>query len=310
MNTQLDWNMRQHLFLFKGATHSVLTCLLLHANQRNRAFPASETIAEETGYGLNSVNTALRSLVKLKAVTNVTFKDRVGVEKGLPKAKKIYQLTGVYLFEGELYPYLHTNPETLQTMMTECGLVEPEYVYSDLLKSNLLKIKPKGSIEDKSLTEIKPTPEKPLPDKCVVERRCANCQGMKAFKDGDRFTCCGCGQLFGKDGPTPPHPAPAKEPSAHKQLERALLDGLGWQPGDMSGDDFARLGAAVKSLLKKGAPPSNGDIGDFFDWDKKTFEDGYRATTGQSVVGKWARFRAAQRKAETKRDDKPEMMVG
>jgi len=164
--------------------------------------------------------------------------------------------------------------------------------------------------KDKSLTEIKPTPEKPLPDKCVVERRCANCQGMKAFKDGDRFTCCGCGQLFGKDGPTPPHPAPAKEPSAHKQLERALLDGLGWQPGDMSGDDFARLGAAVKSLLKKGAPPSNGDIGDFFDWDKKTFEDGYRATTGQSVVGKWARFRAAQRKASTPHDDKPEMMVG
>ena len=153
----LHWDMRRVLPLLRDEGRlAVLTCLILHANVRNRCWPSTETICDTTGWGRDSVLSAKQWLIDNGAVELVPYNMRANEEKELPRRQHVYQLTGVFVFEDNgqstLVRYLYSPAESLPTRLldpVESRATRP---------SEGRATRPKGSsIEDSK----KPADEKP-----------------------------------------------------------------------------------------------------------------------------------------------------
>ena len=62
---QTSVEMRQYLYLFKGAPLAIFQCIALHANADGWAWPSLKTIARETGYNTQTISDAITSLRSL-----------------------------------------------------------------------------------------------------------------------------------------------------------------------------------------------------------------------------------------------------
>lgn len=115
MTTTLDYNFRECLSALKGGSLHVLTALVLHQNERGRCWPSNDTLKRETGKGGGTITEALKHLEAIFAIVRVPHEHRIGDrEKGLHQRKNIYQLTGVLVHEGQIFPYLYMTPETVK----------------------------------------------------------------------------------------------------------------------------------------------------------------------------------------------------
>ena len=94
---------------------NVLSCLILHANIRNRCWPKVDTItAMATNGNRNIAIRAKKWLIEHKAIELVPHDKRVGEEVKLHQSRHVYQLTGTIEIADEnskakTYPYLHFN---------------------------------------------------------------------------------------------------------------------------------------------------------------------------------------------------------
>lgn len=115
MTTVLNWDLREHMHLFREEPGEgreirldVLINLILHANLRGRTWVSRDRIARELGIGKPRVSAALKWLFEKGAVYNVPFQYRIGTERDLEPRKYVFQLTGVVRFSDELViPYLY-----------------------------------------------------------------------------------------------------------------------------------------------------------------------------------------------------------
>lgn len=113
----LHWDMRSVLPLLRDEGRlAVLTCLILHANVRNRCWPSIETIIDETGWKRDSVLAAKKWLADNGAIELVPYSMRINEEKALPRRQTVYQLTGYFnlLTDGEpiFIQYLYSPAES------------------------------------------------------------------------------------------------------------------------------------------------------------------------------------------------------
>lgn len=91
---------------------TVLSNLILRANLTLRAWPSNETITEDTGVQKNSVSSALELLRQLHAIVEVPYVCRIAEERRISSTrKKVYQLTGFVIIDGEVIPYLVLTEE-------------------------------------------------------------------------------------------------------------------------------------------------------------------------------------------------------
>lgn len=112
-NTALDWELRKIMCdLRDGGRLSVLLCYVLHANERNRAWPSVDLLVKETGWSRSVVVKAKDWLTEHKALETVPLDKRLGKEAALHHRREVLQLTGTIELEGKTYPYLHYNKET------------------------------------------------------------------------------------------------------------------------------------------------------------------------------------------------------
>jgi predicted RNA-binding Zn-ribbon protein involved in translation (DUF1610 family) len=176
---------------------------------------------------------------------------------------------------------------------------------------------------DPSKQDIHPQPTPPAPRtpqpipprKATAIHTCTACGHNRARKAGNTYTCVECGQVTvvsrtsprtsrgvdWTDGVTTPPTTPPDQ-ADHHAVMMGLIDILGYDQADMSPADWKRMGAAAKTLRAKANPPTNGDLADFKAWDERTHTDlKYRASTPQTVVNYWPRFRADQRREKERK---------
>lgn len=146
-NTTLHWSLRQALpYLRDDGRLAVLVAYILHANQRNRAWPSVETLIAETGYGRNSVIEAKKWLVEVGALEAVPAERRTGDDElALHPRSDLFQITGLLRIEGEVIPFLHFNEEKNESIN---GLLSKPLNGNSLLSKRLptkrLPSKPEG----------------------------------------------------------------------------------------------------------------------------------------------------------------------
>jgi len=63
---QFDVEFRRQLHYFKGANLAVFLAITLHCNEEGWAWPGASLLAQETGYNVSTVRTAIRELCKLR----------------------------------------------------------------------------------------------------------------------------------------------------------------------------------------------------------------------------------------------------
>ena len=176
MSYTFNWSLRDDLHIFKGAAFSVLTAILLHADAQGRAWPSNKILEQKTGYGGTTVSGALKHLVKIKAIVKIPHEDRKDKEQHLYQSKSVYQITGHYLKDKTLLPYIYATPETLHQLAIAGGLTVNSSESKDLIsgpkdntvvKDSTEKKKNKDSQQAGSQEETDPLPE-PVPEPIPV----------------------------------------------------------------------------------------------------------------------------------------------
>lgn len=152
--SDLNWNLRDVLFVFKDSRLPVFVSIFLHKNTRNRSWPSNDLIADETGLSSAPISAAIGWMIESNVVMLVPFEKRIGLELKLPNRKNIYQLTGVVLVGDEYYPYLNLTPEGWQSIATDLEdmgnsllskqLNDTDSLLSKCLESKRLESKRKG----------------------------------------------------------------------------------------------------------------------------------------------------------------------
>src|SRR5690606_36842996 len=112
MGAVLNWGMKEG---FKIRAHNerwnVLTAIMLHMNERNRAWPTMDTIAESgTNRSRNDASGAKKWLLEHGAIRLIPYSKRIGKELKLPPRRHVYEVTGSFTVNGTTYPYLYMNP--------------------------------------------------------------------------------------------------------------------------------------------------------------------------------------------------------
>jgi len=137
MTTTFDFNFRECLSVFKGASLHVLMALVLHQNERGRCWPSNDLLMRETGKGSGSITEALKHLEGISAVVRVPHEHRIGKEKDLHQRKNVWQLTGILVFEEVVYPYLYMTPEAAQGIIDSLEILGKHSI-SKCLKAKCL----------------------------------------------------------------------------------------------------------------------------------------------------------------------------
>lgn len=130
------WELREYLHEFRqdendsnaqrDARWPVLTMLILHANNRLRCWPSTDTLCKETGFTKPTVVEARKWLLKKHAIELVPFDKREGKEKELPPRQFIYQLSGSIMTSQGIRPYIAMTPETKEAIAEEIANNELE----------------------------------------------------------------------------------------------------------------------------------------------------------------------------------------
>ena len=111
--THLDPELRQALPKMRAAGAAVwpiLTCYILHANIRNRAWPNLDTLQRETGYARETIIDGKQWLVEHGALVKVGYQLRVERERLHPR-QDVMQLTGLIVLDGKALKYLTVAPD-------------------------------------------------------------------------------------------------------------------------------------------------------------------------------------------------------
>lgn len=137
-NTTLHWEFRAALRHFRpDGTLAVYMAYILHANIRGRAWPSTNLLIVETGWGRASVVAAKKWLVDNQALERVEYNKRVGADEiALHQRLDIMQITGVIRLDHEVIPLLYFNQRTnepvnsmvSESMVSESMVAEPKVV--------------------------------------------------------------------------------------------------------------------------------------------------------------------------------------
>lgn len=170
----LNWELREYLHEFRendpdldagrDARLPVLTMMILHANNRLRCWPSTDTLCKETGFGSAAVVDARKWLIKKQAIQLVPNDKREGKEKELPVRQFVYQITGTIITSQGARPYIAMSEETraMATAETDPQAVEVlesktleigEVLESKVLEPEILVSKTKGITSIKGSTK-------------------------------------------------------------------------------------------------------------------------------------------------------------
>jgi hypothetical protein len=129
---QVSVEFRDHLDQFRGAELFVFLAIALHSNEAGWAWPSYEYLAEETGYGRDTVARALSSLCKLdidgkRILLRVRFRDDLGVLGPnhyllFPSQQELQQ------YDGHILP-----------LSERMGIIEPRMGFPDVAKPYLVE---------------------------------------------------------------------------------------------------------------------------------------------------------------------------
>lgn len=89
----------------------VLTILIVHCNVRRRCWPSITRIQKITGKSRPVVIAALKWLAEQGAISLVEASQRIGEEKKVYARQHVYQITGVFEWQGSVYDYLYVPPD-------------------------------------------------------------------------------------------------------------------------------------------------------------------------------------------------------
>jgi len=97
----------------------MLLNLIGHANAHNRCWPSISTISKETGISdRNGIIAALDWLEEHDAIFRVPNDLRYSEEHRLNSKKTVYEITGIVVVEGHIFPYLLMNEDEMAKAMS------------------------------------------------------------------------------------------------------------------------------------------------------------------------------------------------
>jgi len=165
------WALRSYLKEFREGSDNpnskhdarlyVLITLILHANNRLRCWPSTDTLCEETGYNSPSVVEARDWLLERKAIILVPYDKREGLEKELPPRQFVYQLTGAMVTKQGIRPYLAMSDEAADQLKSELEALDFKVSETETSQTKTFVSTPKGITSSKGSTKKKDTSATP-----------------------------------------------------------------------------------------------------------------------------------------------------
>lgn len=154
-----DFNFREYLHYFQGASLSVLMAISLHADEQGRAWPSYDLLEKETGYKRDAIARALNYLCTLeidhsRVLLRYRVRDGAGHFTGsnryiiFPTPEELTQYTAGP--ESENQTMAEDTPESEnQTMVDSQSLILPKLENAEVGKSTL-EVKPLNKVKPDS----------------------------------------------------------------------------------------------------------------------------------------------------------------
>lgn len=162
----LHWKMREILpQMQEEGRLNVLIAMLLRCNIRMRCYPALETLVDDTGLSIATVNRGKNWLIECGFVVLVPYKKRIDDELKLSRRHNVYQLTGVCTVSGKEYQYLYLTDVAMEELQNRVrDTLTSKVLTSKVLKSKTLAGKDKGIPSSKGVSKGKGKKEIPQPN--------------------------------------------------------------------------------------------------------------------------------------------------
>jgi hypothetical protein len=277
--SDLNWNLRDIIYVFKDSRLPVFISIFLHKNTRNRSWPSNELIAEETGLSSAPISAAIGWMIESNVVVLVPFNKRVGLETKLPNRKNIYQLSGVVLVDGNYYPYMNLTPEGWQSIAADL-----EGMGNSLLSKQLNDV-------DSLLS------------KCLESKRLfSKHKGIKELDSEGVKGIEGIKSIPGASAPETKEPT-AKVSSSKKNttpaelmnpMKDAIAEAFGWEWAHMTKSEMGIVQATAKELCTAGFEADR--VASLHAWCKAKFTH----FTPRAMASHLSEYRASRIGADSK----------
>lgn len=109
MTSVFHWQFRRVLPTLSDPELRLIMALNSRSNVRNRCWPSTEQLMEDTGLSRPALIKARKGLISRRAVELVKYAQRVDDESELPPRQFVYQLTGKITVGAEVLLYLADN---------------------------------------------------------------------------------------------------------------------------------------------------------------------------------------------------------